>query len=154
GPSCCEAQRETKKIAGPRIQYPVKIQPPTLSQKKGKDGAPRLARFCLLRSHAFLVIVRRFHRPLVIQEVVCAQGSGNVLEHAGLLTPVEKVGEVIGGPCICKVECTLSYAEVMLHETENATEVMPSIVDIADRSIGRNHHEWNAKSVLIVTLTL
>ena len=61
-----------------------------------------------------------------------------MLEYSGRSLMLKKAGEISCRPCIRKVERTLRYAEIMLDEPENAAEVVPGVVYVAERGIGRD----------------
>ena len=61
-----------------------------------------------------------------------------MLECSGRLIPLKKAGEIVCRPCVRKVERTLLYAEIMLDKPENTAEVVPGVVNVAERSIRRD----------------
>lgn len=62
--------------------------------------------------------------------------------------------EICGGARIRKIQRAFSDAEVVLDESQDATEIVALIIDVRRRGVRGNEDERNAKAVLVVALRL
>src|SRR4029077_8158345 len=67
---------------------------------------------------------------------------------------VKKACKIGGSALVRKIKRTLLDAKVLLDEPEDAAEVIPKVVNVSLRSVGRDYQQRYPEAVLIVALAL
>lgn len=89
-----------------------------------------------------------------MEEKLRILGSADELENTGRLTQLEERGEIVDCARIREIERALLDAKVVLGEPQNTAKIKPTVVNVPHRRVSGDDHQGNAKTVLVVALTL
>src|SRR5579863_6463651 len=99
---------------------------------------------------AVVVGIGRF--PFIAQKVSRTPRSGNGLERPRPAAEIVEAVQVSGGAAVGKIEGSFANAEIVLHEAQDAAEIVALVADVSHRGISRDEDQRYTETVLIVAL--
>src|ERR1700756_3395798 len=98
------------------------------------------------------IVIRRLGGPPVVDEEARIQRSRNDAIGSRGSLEVEKSEQIGVGALVSEAQGALGYVERRLDESQNASKVVRSVIDVSLGCVGGHNQQGDAEAVLVVSL--